>query len=253
MATALTQLETAFGDLGFERVLHQPLLANYSFNGGFRYDEWPMNKPVKASKSFVIQECFREEDINRTGPVPLHNFNMFVYDMDPFNQLNKTYANISDSLELSLSMLTNTIGLDQRRLLFVTLENYSEALNYLYNYAGILESQVLLRTKEDALATRDGSGIFAPPGYPGPPIYGTVSVHFSSQSSPSDATDYPLTTDWVEIAEIGPAGGGYGVERLAWAKRVEGSEYDDSSDAGMVVVRLSTLGMVAIHLSMSFF
>ena len=66
---------------GFTEVESQPLEASYAFNGGHRYDEYPMS--TAGSRSFVVQNCRRLEDQGGDGIVVRPEFRMIVWASSP--------------------------------------------------------------------------------------------------------------------------------------------------------------------------
>jgi len=206
--SAQSLLTSDFESRGYVRVDPQPMSAEYSFNGGNRYDEYPMASD--GPRSFVVQKCKRLEDSEgEKGPVVLPEFHMLVYSSAPA-------IGARASTRLMLEILTSTLGLDPTRIAVVTADDFTETLAELSDF-GIGEDQVFVRQASEARRRGDGSGFFGPEGYPGPK-YPTASFHYSRQAGTAGRiTEYPLQRDVVEIGEVGSAGGGIGIERAQWA------------------------------------
>lgn len=203
-AAAMT---TRLREEGFRETNPQPRRTDYEFNGGLRYDEYPMN--VAGPRTFVVQECERVEDAESTELLVLPRFSLLAWQTsEPLS------AEIS--LRLLLELLIETLGLEPAYMAAVTATDYTEVLGELERW-GIGPEQIFVRDAGVAREAGDGSGYFGPPGYPGPG-FPTVSLHYSrSMHTAGRIRSYPLPGDLVELGESGVYGGGCGLERVAWA------------------------------------
>ena len=201
------RLAAELESLGFVEVTPQPLAADYDFNDGYRYDEYPMNSA--GARSFVVQPCRRVEDADSRRLLVLPLFHMVVWDTSP-------PIGAASSTRIFLDLLLGTLGLDPRHVAAVTADDFVSPLAILEE-AGIGRDQTFVRSAAEARRTGDGSGWFGPRDYPGP-TFPTVSLHYSREAPTAGrVTGYPLPVDMVEIGECFETGAGIGIERAAWA------------------------------------
>jgi len=193
-----------------------PLIADYGFNGGVRFDEAPA--PQGDGKTIRLQPCARIEDLARRGePGVLPYFHILAY-------RNPAPAYPGEMTAQVLDFLVNGSGLDPHRMVVVSTELVDPLRPVFMDY-GIGPSQIVQRAREAAEEEGDGSGYFSPPGHPHAPEMATASIHYPhGEPPPQPPTTYPVE-GYIELAEVSLPGtkddpveeGGLGIERVAMA------------------------------------
>jgi len=242
---AVEILSKALEAMGYVEVDSNPVEGTGypDFNGGLRYDEYPLQSHV-GGKSYVSQQCRRLDDLNVTEEdrqqyLVLPTFHMLAYEESSMSML--------ETVKLTMQLLFNSsvgLGLDPQYAAIVTLENHTQDIELmgclLDSAIGIGVDQVYFRAWDDAYATGDGSGYFNPTGHPHPEGQPSISFHWSSPENGPAAgrvESYPLSKDLVEIAEIAPGVGAIGLERADWALQLQQQlPVDGSGEGGDAVV-----------------
>ena len=170
-----------FADLGYPRLSALPLITAQAFNGGLRYDGSVDTEP---DKGLWVNPCARVEDASSTRPEVLALFHQL--------EVHNSSGGLSteDGLTTSLHLLVDRLGLDPTRLGVISTELLTPLVPVLTD-RGIPEDHVLLRRLDQARATRDGSGYFAPEGHPDQPQLYTASTALSDERPAADAVGAP--------------------------------------------------------------
>jgi hypothetical protein len=142
-----------------------------------------------------------------------------------------------------MDFLVSQEGLDPEKLVFVSTDMFRP---YRDRFAAAKAGRFIERSREEAYATGDGSGYFAPKGHPLAPSYPTVGVYYPDPRDVAAVDDlaYP-PAGHIEIAEVGISpldqaattyeGGGLGLERLAMA---EGEDIPDFEETWLNLLRV---------------
>ena len=209
-----------FEGLGYEPVSAHPLITSETYNGGLRFDEMPHHEGAPA-KLVYVQPCSRLMDIDAADrPATLALFHILALlnaDPEPDGTLLRQF----------LAFLTDRVGLDPARLVLVSTPRF-EPYRAELQAAGLAPDQLVLRSIEEAVLARDGSGFFRPEGHPFGTDLWTASFHYLPDgAAPPTELAYPLP-DHVELgeivfakgadAEIQVQEGGFGLERLLAAR-----------------------------------
>ena len=196
------------------------VISEVDYNGGLAYDEGAYDFE-DAKAQLVLQSCSRVEDIqNKTKLGILPIFTILAFSAAPD-------SDFSDPTKLLFDYLIGVVGLEPSRLKITTTE-LAEPLFPLFELYGVFLPQIRIRSLEEARASGDGSGYFAPKGHPNSPAYSTYSVEYvlsSKQTKYGEKTvDFDTTTNEIELAEMGvninPGfyAGGVGLERIRMAR-----------------------------------
>ena len=211
---------------GYTEAPASPLITGDEFNGGLRYDD---DTSGYAPKSYIVQPAARVEDAaKQSNPGTLPLFTIIGLETS-------TPQLATEAATAVLEYLTSTVGLDPNRLRATTTDRSSAFFPLLARF-GIGESQLRLRSAEEAIRDGSGSGWFAPAGHPGGP------------AAPSFSIEYALPDgSELEIAEISHGtgdgsssertSGGIGVERVAMARAGAATNWADSLQSFTEAVR----------------
>lgn len=201
---------------GFTSVAPVPLVSGDPYNGGLQYDD---DTRALRPGQYVMQVSARVEDIaKRDVPGTLPSFTIAA-------AIGAAGTDDTALLRLWLDFMITEAGLDPKRLRVTTTERARHCFATLAK-AGIGESQIRLRSWDDALREGNGSGYFAPKGHPAAPKFESLSFEYVL----SDGRE-------IEIAELGyegtrlPFGGGIGIERLTMARNDRTMSWSDRLSA----------------------
>ncbi|MEM7021827.1 MAG: hypothetical protein AAF637_04455 [Pseudomonadota bacterium] len=208
-----------FEGLGYQPVPAHPLITMESYNGGLRFDEMPHHRNAPAKRAY-LQPCSRLMDVDGADrPATLALFHILALlnaDAEPNGTLLREF----------LAFLTDQVGLDPARLVMVSTPRFEPYRGDL-EAAGLASDQLVLRSVEEAVASRDGSGFYRPEGFPYAADLWTASFHYLTGAAAPTQLTYPLPEN-LELGEIvfatGPDAevqvqeGGFGLERLLAAR-----------------------------------
>ncbi|MCV0424730.1 MAG: hypothetical protein K5905_04615 [Roseibium sp.] len=225
-----------FSAQGFETLEPLSLITDYGFNGGLRYDDTRPSYP--DGPSACVQPACRVEDAELAGtPGVLALFNIMVVNVPDQDRS-------GEIVERLVTYAVENGGLDPERLVFVSTDLFEP---YRSDSELLQKGQFVRRELNEAMATGDGSGFFAPVGHPNTPSFPTVSVHYPLNGGASGELSYPLP-GYLEIGEIaladeksampGPIGGGFGLERLALAAGKPAPDFAESRTAFLEIAKL---------------
>jgi hypothetical protein len=208
-----------FEALGYEPVAAHPLITLEPFNGGLRYDEMPRHK-VAPTRRVYVQPCSRLDDIVKRGqPATLAYFHILALaNIEPIAH--------EELLTQFLGFLVDRVGLAPQRLALVSTSRFEPYRPHLEAF-GLAPQQLVLRSIEEAVRERDGSGFFGPQDHPASPEAWTASFHYALRGEAPSELLHPLPGH-LELGEIvfaagADAGtpvqeGGFGIERLLAAR-----------------------------------
>jgi len=227
-----------FGGLGYAPEPPLAMITGDAFNGGLRYDE-TRPEPVPG-KSLFVQPAARVEDRLRAGePGVLAFFTVCGIQVREPAEPGSLFGEL-------VRWLVEQRKLDPDRLVFVSTDAFGP---YADRYALVKDGRVVTRPREEAMASGDGSGFFAPENHPAKPAFDTVSIHYPLQDPLQGAAEgelsYPLPGH-LEIGEVsitpldrravGLEVGGVGLERLAMVEGGAAPDFETSRQALLQLV-----------------
>lgn len=211
----LTQLETAFGQLGLGKTQALSIVTgDGGYNGGLRHD---FDQSALPTGAFVVQPLARVGDVDekaRADVLPLFH-EAGCHPGEGYDGQMTT--------RLMVELLVETFGLDPSRLAFVSVPQSATTAPVLDGLGLPFSDKVLLRDEAEALAARDASGFFFPDPT-GDAFLVTMGVYYRVGDTDEAApASYPPSPNWTEVGEIvisgdvAPLGVSIGVERLTYA------------------------------------
>jgi hypothetical protein len=197
---------------GFHSTPAAPLISGLQFNGSLNYDDHIADK---THDLWVLQRCARVEDAltkGKAGTLPM--FTILSLSTARGGSKERGASNI-------WNYLVNIVGLDPKKLRITTTE-FARPLFAFFARYGVEESQIRLRSVDEARQQGNGSGYFEPKGHPHGPSFPTYSIEFVMPDGQE-----------LEIAEIDleQRVAGFGVERVAMARNERLISWNESLPA----------------------
>lgn len=173
-------------------------------NGNLRYDDEIETVPGSL---FVFQGAARIDDIPRKGLPNVLPF--FTIGVAASNELSRK----GSMIDILFDFLVQTAGLSSKNLSVTTTQLAAPYLDQ-FRAFGITPDRIRLRKLEAAKAAAQGSGWLLNPvtGFGGP----SVSIEYRRGNMIQEIGEITLRESiWAESTT---EGGGFGIERLAWAQ-----------------------------------
>lgn len=173
-------------------------------NGELRYDDEIETVPASV---FVFQGAARIEDIPKKGLPNVLPF--FTIGVAANNELSRK----GEMIDILFDFLVQTAGLSPKNLSVTTTELAAPYLDQIRAF-GITPDRIRLRKLDAAKAAAQGSGWLLNPvtGFGGP----SVSIEYRRGNTIQEIGEITLRESiWADSTT---EGGGFGIERLAWAQ-----------------------------------